>query len=152
MFFFTCHKTINHHETFCCNFFEVQSFSLLYWLDYWRYRSRSKVVVCDTPSRIGKYLYQVWKRIPPVERQSWSGHDLVHRQTDLKNSNSPHPLDSWIDHLGFDLDLIHLPCYRTHPDITHPDNPHLGITRLGPNPPVPIKSKTINNQQERHSC
>ena len=27
----------------------------------WRYRSRSKVITCDTPSHAGNHLYQIWK-------------------------------------------------------------------------------------------
>ena len=27
----------------------------------WRYRSRSKVITCDTPSHVSNHLYQIWK-------------------------------------------------------------------------------------------
>ena len=27
----------------------------------WRYRSRSKVIICDTPSHASAHLYQIWK-------------------------------------------------------------------------------------------
>ena len=51
----------------------------------WRYRSRSKVITCDTPSHASDHLYQIWKNpyrtVDPTERTRFSRS----RPNDLEN-------------------------------------------------------------------
>ena len=43
----------------------------------WKYGTRSKAVIHDTPSLSGEYLYHEW-RIPLVEGKLWSGCDVIY--------------------------------------------------------------------------
>ena len=65
----------------------------------WRYRSRSKVITCDTPSHASDHLYQIWKEsiqnLDDIERTRFSRsrpNDLENIGQGQRSLHATHPL------------------------------------------------------------